>query len=110
MNELSEVETEDFENLERITVVCKACLVPFDYVRKKSGGTKAPLRKYCERPYCLGPKYPAHNQRAKKTNPTRLAFSCGALNEKRRTRKRVRMTHVSNDITRTKDVRSAIGG
>ena len=100
MTEMSEVETEDIENLERITVTCKACSIVFDYVRKKIGGTKPPIRKYCGKPYCPGPKYPAHNRRIKKQNPTRLAFGYNALNEKRRTQKRVRTTHVSDDATR----------
>lgn len=74
MNELSETDTKNLENLIRITVRCKACQLMFDYVVAKTGGTRPPKREYCRKPLCPGPKYQKHNARAKRAIPTRLAF------------------------------------
>ena len=67
-------EHDEIENLRRVVRTCKACKTKFDYVVNIDKPTAPPVRLYCKRSICPGPRYKKHNARAKKANSIRLAF------------------------------------
>lgn len=80
-------EHDEIDSLRRVVRICKACKTKFDYVVNINKPTAPPVRLYCRRTICPGPKWQKkHNARAKKANLIRLAFGSDRTKPVRRIR------------------------